>query len=115
VKPGAMELKGLTLEGVGSDWRAHELEVGETVRGEVLRLPTPAGYHGTRLFLDTEDGTLALPATASRGHTLLERALAAKRIAVGDYVEISFVGWAETHDGERRYRFEEIRRVGGEG
>ncbi|MEK6250661.1 MAG: hypothetical protein AABM43_01750 [Actinomycetota bacterium] len=102
---------GLSVEGVGNDWRDHELEVGETVKGEVLRLPSPGDFNGNRIFLKTEDGVLSILATATRGHTLLERALAAKKIAVGDFVEIEFSGWAETQDTERKYRFEEVRRI----
>ncbi len=106
-----MATHGLTIDGVGSDWRHHTLESGESVSGEVLRLPVAGAFEGNRLFLQTQDGVIAIQATASRGHTLLERALSAKGIEVGDQIQVEFSGWAETQDGERRYRFEEVRRI----
>jgi hypothetical protein len=106
-----MEHAGLMIDGVGDDWRHHDLAEGERVRGKVLRIPTPFAFMGTRLFLETADGVLALPATAKRGHTLLDRAIQTKDIQPGDHVEVEFYGWSETQNGERRYRHEEIHRI----
>jgi hypothetical protein len=83
-------------------WRAHELAEGEWLEGVVVRKPTPGAFNGTRLFLDTDGGVLAIPATASRGHTVLERELAA--VKVGDRIRITYRGYRVTRDGERTYR-----------
>jgi hypothetical protein len=51
-----------------SSWRPYELAEGETVAGAVLRLPAAGTFNGSRLFVRTEHGTLAVRATAKSGH-----------------------------------------------
>jgi hypothetical protein len=72
----------------------------------VQRLPTPRARLGTRLFIGTPGGVLAIPATAKRGHTVLEREL--KTVKVGDHIAVTFHGFRVTRDGERTYRDYEL-------
>jgi len=88
----------------GGDARWHELVEGETVEGTVVRLPMWGADAGTRLFLDTDDEVISIPATAGKGHTVLERLLSDERVRVGDGVTITYVGKRRTADGERTYR-----------
>ena len=85
-------------------WRkADDLRTGETLTGAVVRLPRHGAFNGTSVFLRRRDGeVLALPAAASKGHTVLERLLGDVR--VGDEVAITYKGRRTTRDGERQYR-----------
>jgi hypothetical protein len=47
---------------------------------------------------------LGMPASASRGHTILERELVRQRVALGDRIRITFCGRRQTRDGAREYR-----------
>ena len=85
------------------EWRKYEPAEGERLTGRIVRLPHAGAHHGTRLLLRLNTGdVVGIPATAKRGWTVLERSLAG--VQVGDTVEISFLGWRETADGDRRYR-----------
>lgn len=84
--------------------RQHELIEGESVAGIVLRLPAWNAVSGTRLFLTTGRETVSIPATASKGHTVLAKLLSEEHVAVGDHVTIGYLGKRRTADGEREYR-----------
>jgi hypothetical protein len=89
--------------------RKHVLVEGEQLTGLVLRLPEFAAYHGQKLFLQAPDGAvLRLEATASCGHTVLERLLRDEAVAVGDLVTIRYFGKRPTASGERTYRAYEV-------
>ncbi len=94
-------------------WRLYELAEGESVAGEVVRLPERGAFNGSRLFLRRSDTgeVLAIRATAKVGHTVLEKKLVKMDIQVGDHVRVAFQGWAETGDGFP-YRHEEVNRIG---
>jgi hypothetical protein len=95
-----------------SSWRRYELNEGETVAGEVVRLPEPGAYNGSRLFLRSEDGAVvAIRGTAKAGHTVLENQLAKLNVTVGDRIRVVFQGWGETDDGFP-YRAEVVNRIG---
>jgi hypothetical protein len=81
-----------------------DLREGDRLEGCVVRLPKRAAPAGTRLFLRSGNEVVAFSATANRGWTVLERALADQRVRVGDKIAVEFRGWKETTDGERRYR-----------
>jgi hypothetical protein len=81
-----------------------DLTEGDRVSGRVVRLPERAAPAGTRLFLKVGDEIVAFPAVGRRGWTVLETALADKRVHVDDRIAVEFRGWRETADGERRYR-----------
>jgi hypothetical protein len=78
----------------------------------VVRLPEPGAYNGSRLFLRTENGVVAVRATAKTGHTVLENRLAKLNVTVGDRVRVTFEGWGETSDGGFPYRREEVTKIG---
>jgi len=86
------------------DARSVELIAGERVEGIVLRLPIWNAESGTRLFLATVRGTVSIPATANKGHSVLARLLDDERVAVGDRVAVTYMGKRPTADGEREYR-----------
>lgn len=93
----------------GRDFARYELVEGEVVSGRVVRLPAPGEHQGNRLFLRRADGVLlAIPATASKGHAVLNRAL--EGVSKGDEIQIRFLGWRDTLNGERRYRLHEVIR-----
>jgi len=72
-------------------WRKVELREGESITGTVVRLPQHGAFHGTSVFLELDDGeVVALPASASKGHTVLERLRGDVR--VGDRVAITYHG-----------------------
>jgi hypothetical protein len=98
-------------DAIKRDWAVHELIAGERVRGTVRRLPRPGTKIGNYLLLDTDDGVIAIPATAKRGHTVLERLLTEEEIAVGDRIAVSFHGKRRTRDGQREYRHYELERL----
>lgn len=85
----------------------HELVEGEVVAGRIAKLPKSGAPFGSWIVLESEGGPLALPATADRGWTLLERALRDQAVELGDRVRIVFVGWRESREG-RRYRLVQI-------
>ena len=82
----------------------HEMVEGERVEGVVLRLPAPGVPSGTRLFLETATGPIAIAATAKKGATVLERRLRDEAVGVGDTITVSYFGMRRTADGERSYR-----------
>jgi DNA/RNA endonuclease YhcR with UshA esterase domain len=79
-----------------SSWRPYELAEGETVAGVVLRLPAAGTFNGSRLFVRTEHGTLAVRATAKSGHTALGNLLERPHVRPGDRVAVTFTGWGTT-------------------
>jgi hypothetical protein len=84
-------------------WTPHELSEGETIVGTILRLPTPGAFCGSRLFIGNyPDEVLGIPATAKKGHTVLEREL--EGYQPGDRISVTYDGWRTTADGERKYR-----------
>lgn len=89
-------------------WRAHDLVVGESITGRVVRLPSPGALNGTRVFIATPDEVFGIHATAKHGATVLERELA--HVEHGDIVTITLHGWRSTLDGERRYRYFTVER-----
>ena len=94
-------------------WRSHELLEGERIEGQVVRLPAPGVFNGNKLFLRQPSGeVIAIPATADRGHTVLERSLHDLAISPGDWISIRYAGKRSTADGERTYRFYEAVRHG---
>ena len=94
-------------------WRSHELLEGERIEGQVVRLPAPGVFNGNKLFLRQPSGeVIAIPATADRGHTVLERRLHDLAISPGDWISIRYAGKRSTADGERTYRFYEAVRHG---
>jgi hypothetical protein len=96
-----------------SSWRRIELNEGEAVAGEVVRLPEAGSFNGSRLFLKTQSGdVLALKATAKQGHTVLENRLKKLNIQVGDTIRVTFEGWGQTTDGGFPYRHEEVTKIG---
>jgi hypothetical protein len=93
-------------------WRKYRLVEGEIVEGEVARLPQPAAFCGSRLFLVRKpNDTIAITASGRRGHTVLERELHEQQVRVGDRVAIRFYGMRTTVDGERSYRLYEVAHV----
>ena len=84
------------------EWRAHQLEEGESISGMGLRLPTPESFNGRRVFIATPEEVVGVLATAKAGHTVLEREL--EHVRPGDRVTIKNHGWRATADGERSYR-----------
>lgn len=90
--------------GAAPSIRRYELVDGEVLRGTVVRLPQRGGFDGTRLFLRTDSGEVGIPATASRGHTVLERLLMDHHVGVGDFIAVTYTGKRLTADGERTYR-----------
>ena len=95
---------------VPANWRHYEMVTGEVLAGVVLRLPSPGAQWGNRLFLETDDGVVAISATAKKGHTVLERKLQQHSIGPGDEIEITYRGMCRTQDGEREYRSYFVRR-----
>lgn len=85
---------------------------GEILEGTVMRLPTPGTRNGNRAFIFTNDGLLGIPATARKGHSVLERELPELEVRVGDDVVITYNGMRNTADGERRYRHYTVERRG---
>jgi hypothetical protein len=81
-----------------------ELAAGDEVAGRVVRLAQPGVAAGSRLFLKTAAGLVAVPATAKKGHCVLERLLADHRVCVGDHVTVGYRGKRSTVDGLREYR-----------
>jgi hypothetical protein len=93
----------VSFDPVRDPWRNAELREGERIVGAVVRLPRGGTFNGGSVFLELDGGeVVALPASAKKGHTVLERRLSIAR--AGDAVEITFEGWRATADGERRYR-----------
>jgi hypothetical protein len=92
-----------------SSWRPYELAESETVAGVVLRLPAAAAFNGSRLFLRTEHGTLAIRATAKSGHTALANQLERLQVRPGDEIAVAFTGWGTTAAGYS-YRNYEVTR-----
>lgn len=91
-------------------WHAYELADGETITGTVVRLPTRAADNATRLFLRLPDRrVIGIPASARKGHTLLERQLEDLEVIVGDTLTIVYAGKRRTADGEREYRLYDVR------
>jgi hypothetical protein len=88
--------------------RRLELVDGERVEGVVVRLPMWNADSGTRLFLATTRETVSIPATASKGHTVLAKLLEEQRVAIGDHLTITYLGKCTTADGERQYRSYEL-------
>ena len=84
--------------------RSHVLSEGETVEGTVVRLPMWSVEAGTRLFLQTDTETISIPATAGKGHTVLEQRLADECVMIGDDISITYRGKRRTADGAREYR-----------
>ena len=93
-----------------SSWRPYELAEGETVAGVVLRLPVAGTFNGSRLFLRTDHGTLAIRATAKSGHTALANLLERLHIRPGDEVAVAFTGWGTTAAGYDFRSYEVTRR-----
>ena len=85
-----------------------ELEEGERIEGLVMRLPAPGAFCGNSLLLRTDDALVALPATAKKGHAVLERKLVQHEVRVGDWVAIRYPGRRRTQDGEREYRHYDV-------
>ena len=84
------------------EWRNATLREGERVVGTVVRLPRGGTFNGGSVFLEVGGEVIGVPASARKGHTVLERLLSA--VCVGDVVEITFKGERVTADGGRRYR-----------
>jgi hypothetical protein len=97
----------LSFDPARDPWRNAELREGERVVGAVVRLPRGGTFNGGSVFLEVDGEVIALPASAKKGHTVLERRLSIAR--PGDEVEITFEGWRATADGERRYRHYGLR------
>jgi hypothetical protein len=75
------------------------------ISGVVMRLPEPGSPAGNSVLLRTPGGDIRhVPATAKRGHAVLERELAGRRVQVGDRIRISYRGRRETASGLREYR-----------
>jgi hypothetical protein len=89
-----------------------DLAEGDRIEGRVVRLPERGVPAGTRLFVRRGEEVVAFPAVARRGWTVLEKALADQRVRVGDEVGITFRGWRQTADGERRYRYATLEVLG---
>jgi hypothetical protein len=51
-------------------------------------------HNGTRIFIKTGQGVVAVPATGRRGHTMLERELERQSVQKGDLVRIVW-HWAK--------------------
>ena len=92
-------------------WRRVELRDGEALVGTVVRMPRDGAFSGGSVFLERDDGeVVAIPATAKKGHTVLERLL--REVSVGDEVDITYRGRRPTEDGEREYRSYSLRVLG---
>jgi hypothetical protein len=90
-------------------WAAYELSEGERVTGCVERMPTAGAFNGTRLFLRLTDGrVIAIPATASKGHTVLARRLQELCVSADDRITITYFGKRQTVNGDREYRCYEV-------
>lgn len=95
-----------------TNWTAIELIEHDRLTGAVVRLPRPGTYHGNRLFLRlANDAVVGIPATAAKGHAVLEHSLREQCIGVGEYVAVQFTGWRKTKDGKRTYRLEKASRA----
>jgi hypothetical protein len=81
-----------------------ELRPGSRIEGFVVRLPQPGVGARDRLFLKTQAGLRAIPATRRRGHSLLESLLSERHVCVDDYVWIRYAGKKRTLDSLREYR-----------
>lgn len=87
------------------DARWIDLAQGQSVYGEVVRLPAHGVPSGTRLFIRTDSGeVVSIAAAAKRGWSVLERALKCQNVQVGDRINVTYFGWRQTADGDRRYR-----------
>jgi hypothetical protein len=84
--------------------RRVELIDGERIEGVVIRLPMWNAVSGTWLFLATASETVCIPASASKGHSVLTKLLSEQNVAVDDHVTVSYLGKQRTRDGEREYR-----------
>jgi hypothetical protein len=90
---------------MAASWTVYELVDGERVEGVVVQIPKVGAANGNRLFLRRADGdTIAIDATAKRGHTVLERQLRELRVKPGNTISITYFGKCRTLDGEREYR-----------
>jgi hypothetical protein len=98
----------MTPVGFAPAARFYELIEGDVVSGTVIRLPMACAHAGTRLFLRTDTEVIAIPATAGKGHTVLQKLLEERQVAVGDHLAINHRGKRSTLDGLRQYCHYEI-------
>ena len=88
-----------------------DLLEGEHLAGVVRKVPVAGEFHGNRLIIETDNGTVvSLPATAKKGWTVLEREL--DDVKVGDRIDVHFVCWRARRDGNGRYRVVHVERLG---
>ena len=74
----------------------------------MLRLSARGAHHGHRLFPEATGAVVGIPATADRGHTVLERRLLELAVAVGDQISSRYLGKRTTANGECSYRLYEV-------
>ena len=88
-----------------------DLAEGESITGTVVRPLMRSAVYGNHLFLHTGDEVVAFHASASKGHTHLERQLQRQNVTAGDHVSITFTGWGEKPlpDGSCKVQFRAYR------
>lgn len=93
-----------TLPSAVRDAQWIDLAEGQSVTGTVVRLPARGIPSGTRLFIRTDSDVVSIAAAAKRGWSVFERELKRQNVQAGDRIKVTFVGWRQTTNEERRYR-----------
>ena len=83
-------------------------KAGDTITGEVVRLPEPSVYRGRNLVLRTTEGVVLVAASPSEGGTVIANALSRLDPVIGDVMAITFDGWRAATTSGRRYRMFEV-------
>ena len=91
-----------------------ELAEGDTLVGNVVALPARGAHSENRMFLETLDRVVSIPASGRVGWVVLERELQDHSVQVGDRVRVTFKGWRRSNMTGNPYRWatvDVLRRV----